>query len=149
MRGLPIILGLGLVGYYLYSKGYFSGGTTTGTTGGTSTGGTHPGTTTGGTGTGTTGGGSTNTGQLAQIYSRMLAAPGVTTAVQYTPDGWGFVFNGYNGMGLTAPDPMTLWPSYDRSNPLQLTISQYWQTMAAYLHSAAGGGLSGYQGWAV
>ncbi len=73
---------------------------------------------------------------LSAIYSRMQAAANTSKMVTGSPDQWNWLLASVSS--LTPPDPMEVWPTYDRTAGMTLSLDQYWAVMSAYLRSARG-----------
>lgn len=74
---------------------------------------------------------------LSAIYARMQAAAATNgMAAGGSPDQWNWLLSSVSS--LTPPDPLEVWPGYDRGAGMTLTLDQYWGTMAAYLRTSRG-----------
>ena len=140
----PIVLiGLALVGYFVYEN-YFATTTTTAPPAGT--------------GTGTPPPAVTPPSQLTAIGTNLLNAAVLAGGPnpQLSADQWGYYYALPNVAGTPAPAPNllfgTAWNDSDRSvnGVVNMPYSTYWTALSAYLQAQGMSGLSGvgYMGWA-
>lgn len=139
--GLFLLLGVGLIGYYVYSKGYFSLGTAT------PAGGSGGGTTGGGTGSG---GGTSAPGynSLASIAARIQADVAAhessSTLSVYQ---WLFYWN--RNTTLPAPDVSGQFPAGTDFTTATFTFPQFWSAVTTVENAAGVTGLGWTPGWGV
>jgi hypothetical protein len=144
MRPIFIILGGGLLLWYLDSNGYLSGlSSLFGGTTATPTPVTTP-PATGGTASGPT------AATLASLYQLMIQNAGSAAQVSgLTPDGWGYSLNAVGvPFGVAAPDPTALFN--DRT--IVISAPTYWSAVSPTLkaqYGLSGMGAVDYRKWMV